>query len=155
MINFLSPSRTFRPPLHVPCESCPLPLPGCGEVCSPSAPYLPSATSPLLQWRWREPPSFDCCYGRAATRHQNLREREKSLLPHRSLRLPYLLPALSGEGCCSSLPSPSVIAHHVPSAHTEREREREMGTTKQERPFAAALPLHLSDCTSIYQTDLH
>jgi hypothetical protein len=80
MINFLSPSRTFRPPLHVPCESCPLPLPGCGEVCSPSAPYLPSATSPLLQWRWREPPSFDCCYGRAATRHQNLREKEREVL---------------------------------------------------------------------------
>jgi hypothetical protein len=46
----------------------------------PSAPYLPSATSPLLQWRRREPPSFYCCYVRAATRHQNLREKEREVV---------------------------------------------------------------------------
>jgi hypothetical protein len=57
-IYSLSPSRTFWSPLHLPCESRPLPLllPGCGEACSPSVPYSPSATSPLLQWRQREHP---------------------------------------------------------------------------------------------------
>jgi hypothetical protein len=88
-INFLSPSQTFRSPLHVPRESRPLSLslPRCGEVCSPPPhtchpPHLLCsngvAGSPLLLL-------LLCPRGHASSKSERERERSRCCPTGRSV----------------------------------------------------------------------